>query len=305
MIRRLGLVSDRAGVRQPDFAIDATCSFAFCDHRAPLWNGVDGLDAQRARGMQALGRWLSGAARHYRDATGLPPSTAFFFPGDRYRPSYWNPCQTARAGLARSSCTWHHDGDTRETLRAQIERSLCLFAEHGSLGPGVPTAGPATLSSTATGLGNGGATAPRLWVDDEIALLFETGCLRRFHLSSAPDEPSPTSSTAIFWPMGDLRRPALRPGRAGAGGPHARGSHPHDRGPAGSPCARRPQALRIENGSLTSNECRTPARVRSWSGENITSRPAGMVFVKSNTHGAPEPEAASLLGEGGHHCTGL
>jgi hypothetical protein len=59
--------------------------------------------------------------------------------------------------------------------------------------------------------------------------------------------------------------------------------------------------LRIENGSLTSNDAATPARVRSWVGENIhvAGRPE-WVFVKVHTHGSPEPEAASLLGEGGH-----
>jgi hypothetical protein len=58
--------------------------------------------------------------------------------------------------------------------------------------------------------------------------------------------------------------------------------------------------LRIENACITSNDPATPSRVRRWAVENIhvAGRPE-WVFVKVHTHGSPEPEAVSLLGEGG------
>ncbi len=67
--------------------------------------------------------------------------------------------------------------------------------------------------------------------------------------------------------------------------------------------ALRPGAVpkpRIENAAVTADDPATPARVRSWvrAGIHVEGRPE-WVFVKVHTHGAPEKQAASLLGEGG------
>src|SRR2546423_8037912 len=57
---------------------------------------------------------------------------------------------------------------------------------------------------------------------------------------------------------------------------------------------------RIENSAVTADDPGTPARVRSWvrQGIHVAGRPE-WVFVKVHTHGAPEKQAASLLGDGG------
>src|SRR5207302_2006601 len=57
---------------------------------------------------------------------------------------------------------------------------------------------------------------------------------------------------------------------------------------------------RIENAAVTANDPGTPSRVRSWvrQGIHVQGRPE-WVFVKVHTHGAPEKQAASLLGDGG------
>jgi hypothetical protein len=57
---------------------------------------------------------------------------------------------------------------------------------------------------------------------------------------------------------------------------------------------------RIENAAVTANDPATPARVRTWAGQGIgvVGRPE-WVFVKVHTHGAPEQQAASLLGTDG------
>src|SRR4029077_3456453 len=66
--------------------------------------------------------------------------------------------------------------------------------------------------------------------------------------------------------------------------------------------ARRPGELRlrIESGAVTADDPGTYHRVRSWvaQGIHVRGRPE-WVFVKVHTHGAPEKQAASLLGEGG------
>jgi hypothetical protein len=66
--------------------------------------------------------------------------------------------------------------------------------------------------------------------------------------------------------------------------------------------ARRPGqlALRIESAAVTAHDPGTPARVRTWVAQHIhvEGRPE-WVFVKVHTHGAPDDQAASLLGAGG------
>ncbi len=57
---------------------------------------------------------------------------------------------------------------------------------------------------------------------------------------------------------------------------------------------------RLEYGALTAHDPPTAARVRAWVSPNIhvRGRP-DWVFVKVYTHGAPEEQASSLLGEPG------
>jgi hypothetical protein len=57
---------------------------------------------------------------------------------------------------------------------------------------------------------------------------------------------------------------------------------------------------RLEASAVTAQDPGTPERVRTWvaQGIHIEGRPE-WVFVKVHTHGAPEPQAESLLGAGG------
>jgi hypothetical protein len=67
--------------------------------------------------------------------------------------------------------------------------------------------------------------------------------------------------------------------------------------------SRRPErlAVRIESAELRANDPATPKRARSWveQGIHVEGRPE-WIFVKLHTHGAPDNEGASLLGDGGH-----
>jgi len=64
----------------------------------------------------------------------------------------------------------------------------------------------------------------------------------------------------------------------------------------------RPQKkfLRIENADITGKTPGNAERVRLWQQQNIhvEGRPE-WVFVKVHTHGAPEKQAAAMLGDGG------
>jgi hypothetical protein len=196
----------------------------------------------------------------------------------------------------------HHDGDTRETLRAQLEQSLRRFAEHGHLARDPDGRLRYAFIHGNWALANGRRDRQACGVDDEIPLLFQTGCYADFTFPSAPDETQPNIVNCIYWPVGDLGR-----ARAYEQGEPARvGQMREDRilmieGPLALHARAARMPLRIENACITANDPATPARVRRWVDENIhvAGRPE-WVFVKVHTHGAPEPEAASLLGQGGH-----
>jgi hypothetical protein len=132
-------------------------------------------------------------------------------------------------------------------------------------------------------------------VDEELPLLFDTGCYADFTFPAAPDESQPAIVNKIYWPEGDLARRRSYE----SGSPARVGQRRHDRilmieGPLAF--ALRPGrflAPRIENSAVTAADPPTPARVRSWvnQGIGVEGRPE-WVFVKVYTHGAPEKQAA-------------
>jgi len=150
-------------------------------------------------------------------------------------------------------------------------------------------------------LANGRPDGTRCGVDNELVVLFDTGCYADFTFPSAPDVCQPAIVNSIYWPIGDLERK-----RAYEWGEHARVGKSFDdrlllvQGPLAP--ALRPGSLRvrIEGSGLTAVDPATPARVRTWVNQHIhvAGRPE-WVFVKVYTHGAPEAQAKSLLGDGG------
>ncbi len=273
--------------------------FAFCDHFEPLWGGAT-HDVGRAR----VRFWRDAYPRladEVRDADGRPPQHSFFFPGEQYDETTLGLlAELAARGYGEVELHLHHDGDTREGLRADIVRYLELFTRHGHL---ARTDGRARYAFIHGNWCLSNARKDGRWcgVDDELPLLHDTGCYADFTFPSAPDECQPRVVNEIFWPTGDLARR-----RAYEHAERARVGRRYDdrmlfvTGPLA--LARRPRSLRprIESAAVTANDPGTAARVRTWLEQaiHVEGRPE-WVFVKVHTHGAPESQAASLLGEAG------
>lgn len=274
--------------------------FAYCDHWEPLWGDVD-----HAHGTRRVQYWTDNYGKYaegFVDADGLGPRHSFFFPGEQYTPGWLDAlADMARRGWGEVEIHLHHDGDTYAKLKKDMERYIALFAKHGHL-----TRDKSGKARYAFIHGNwclANARADGRWcgVDDELPLLWETGCYADFTFPSAPDECQPNIVNQIYWPIGDLRRK-----RAYEHAEPARvGKHYDDRmlmitGPLA--LARRPRSMkiRIESAAVTAKDPGTAARVKTWVDQaiHIEGRPE-WIFVKIHTHGAPDREAAGVLGEDG------
>jgi len=285
--------------------------FALCDHYEPLWGGAPD-DVGRAR----VDAWADAYPRldEFRDSDGRPPRHGWFFPGEEYRPYFLDRlAELARRGFGEVEFHLHHDGDTSATLAPRIAQHLKTFAEHGHISRRAD-ARPEMTGDTGSrknggfawafihgnwSLANGRPDGRWCGVDDELPLLHELGCYVDLTFPSAPDPCQPDRVNVIYWPTGDLARR-----RAYEHGERARvGASYDDRllmitGPLA--LARKGAGMRIENGALTGDDPPTAARVATWikQGIHVEGRPE-WVFVKVHTHGAPEKQAASLLGDGG------
>jgi hypothetical protein len=275
---------------------------ALCDHHEPLWNKAD-----ERHGAERIRVWREGYPRltaDYRDADGRPPRHSFFFPGEEYRPQFLEPlAELARAGLGEVEIHLHHDGDTAETLEAQLRETIANFTRHGHLARDRDGRARYAFIHGNWALANARPDGRWCGVDEEVPLLFRTGCYADFTFPAAPDLSQPNIVNRIYWPTGDLS--AKRCYESGT--PARVGQVMTDRllllqGPLA--LSRRPGrrlSLRIENSALTANDPPSAARAKTWVSRNIhvEGRPE-WVFVKLHTHGAPDKQAASLLGDGGH-----
>jgi hypothetical protein len=288
----------RAAVRPPEGPRHLL--FALCDHYEPMWKNKD-FD----RGAERVRAWREGypaLVAPFRDADGRPPRHSFFFPGEEYTPGYLNAlAELASMGLGEVELHLHHDADTAAGLRAKIAEYLELFAAHGHLSRDASGKYRYAFIHGNWCLANARPDGRWCGVDDELPLLHETGCYADFTFPAAPDPSQPPIVNQIYWPEGDLARRRAQD----QGTPARVGVLHQDRilvieGPLAF--ALRPGRVlpRIENAAVTATDPPTPARLRTWvrQGIHVAGRPE-WVFVKVHTHGAPEKQAASLLGEGG------
>ena len=274
--------------------------FCFCDHWEPLWNEVG--EAQADARVKAWREGYPKLCERYRDADGCMPQHSFFFPGEQYR-SHWLDAlaELSRARLGEVELHLHHDGDTAETLRRDIERYLGDMMRHGHLSRGEDGKPRYGFIHGNWCLANSADDGRMCGVDEEIPLLFETGCYADFTFPAPESEAQPNIVNQIYWPVGDL---AER--RAHDHGERARvGEVKTDRilmieGPTALGFRPKKMPVRIEMGDVAANDPPSAARIERWvdAGVSVEGRPE-WVFVKVHTHGAPELQAEMLLGDGG------
>jgi hypothetical protein len=273
--------------------------FAVCDHWEPLFGGA--LDA---RGDARVATWIENypiLASGFSDSEGRPPRHTFFVPGEQLRDRWLESLRRLGAsGFGEVELHLHHDGDDAASLRTDLARYVADLARHGHLGRVDGRPQFAFIHGNWC-LANARPDGRYCGVDDELAVLAEAGCYADLTFPAADNPSQPRFVNALRWPTGDLRgRRAYERST-----PARVGERPRDRplivlGPTSIDVRRRPWKLAIEAGALTAHDPGTRARVRRWVdlGICVVGRPE-WVFVKVHTHGAPEGEAAALLGPAG------
>lgn len=272
--------------------------FATCDHYEPLWN-----TSTREVGSRRVQAWLEGypaLTREFRDSDGHHPRHSFFFPGEQYIPEWMDSlAKLTRDGFGEVELHMHHDRDTAETTRAKIELYKKRFSEHGLFSRDAHGSLRYAFIHGNWCLANARRDGRNCGVDNELQVLFDSGCYADFTFAAAPDESQPRIVNEIYWPTGDLSQK-----RAYEHGEEARVGHAYqDRllmitGPLAIAARAEKIPIWIDAAGITQKRPPTAFRMKTWVNQNIHvhGRPE-WVFVKTYTHGAPEPQADVYLGE--------
>jgi hypothetical protein len=278
--------------------------FSIVDHFEPFWKNDD-MSLARKRVREWRERYPGIAAR-FRDNGGCIPRHAFFYPAEDYARApdcVETLAELARQGAGEVEVHLHHDHDTRDSLRAALTGfTRALRANHGLLRDGANGQPVFAFIHGNWVLGNSGKNGAGCGVDDELAVLDETGCYADFTLPSAPHPSQPPVINRIYYAAGEraharahFRGVDARLGVAGGPGPLI------ITGPLALNWKQRRKALlpAIENGDLTALNPPSPDRVDTWvkTAVGVAEFPR-WVFVKTHTHGAQERNFNRLLGDG-------
>jgi hypothetical protein len=237
------------------------------------------------------------------DADGYPPRHTFFFPSEEYRGEHIERLiELGRQGLGEIEVHLHHDRDTSDGLRRNLEEFLHHLTGHGAL-PLDPATG---LPLWAFIHGNWALDNSRpdgRWcgVNDELTVLASLGCYADFTLPSAPDRTQTSTINSLYYATDD----PVQPKSHDQGTPVVVGGSPSGemmivQGPLGLRWKRRfgLPIPGIESGDVRKSHPPTPQRVDHWvkTGIHVSGRPE-WVFVKIHTHGTQEEDMPALLGE--------
>ena len=242
----------------------------------------------------------------FRDAEGRSPRHTFFYPMEMYqeRDLHLLLDLCGRSG-SEIEVQLHHDGDTEETLRAQLRTAIDRLVGHGCLA--VDGDGRTRFGFVHGNWALANCRPDGRWcgVPTELGLLRALGCYADFTFPSAPSRTQPRSVNRIGYAT-ECGSPAaldrLTPAAAGRTGAWRRreDSLLLVEGPLAPDWSNRKWGMlpRIENSDLTGVHPPSPARARRWVAQRIhvEGRP-DHVFVKLHTHGADTPNLDTMLGE--------
>ena len=278
---------------------------AIADHFEPsILPGTHNEHAPKAVQRQRLERWI---ARYpevhdaFRDTAGRPLVHTFFSPAEQYDAELLEMLAAhCRDGWGEVEIHLHHGleaPDTAAATRAVLSEFRDRLVGHGCLSrwEGVGPAryafvhGNNALANSSGGLNCG--------VDDEMAVLAETGCYGEFTFATAPNRSQHARINELY----ECREPLTRRG-AFRRGMRLRVGRPPTvfplmmQGPLSLEFSRGPRPY-IDKGQITPLTPVNASRIRMWHrlGVGVEGRP-DWVFVKLHCHGMDPIDDAAMLG---------
>lgn len=278
------------------------------DHFEPGWseNGVLDHSSQMKR-LERYHHLASETGNAVCDVDGTKFRHTNFYPAEQYHRDILNVmAEMQNDGLGEVEVHLHHGVEAPDTS-ANLRRSLIEFRdklanEHGCLsridGVGHPVYafvhGNLALANSCGGRFCG--------VDDEMAILRETGCYADMTLPSAPDQSQ----------VGVINQIYEYAGRADQAAPHSAGRRlsaggtPQNlplimEGPLVFNWSRRVRGIpvpRIDDGALTASQGLDFDRFRRWTSANVTvAGRSDWIFVKLYCHGFFDADQSYCIGD--------
>lgn len=288
--------------RTPRAAEPVHVLFCIGDHYEPRHGGVD--PAQAMRRVEAWVREYPRQFDRFRDADGRPPQYSFFYPLEEYDRAEMDALAgLCRAGYGEVEVHLHHDNDTADNLRRRLlEYKELLARDHGLLARHRRTGELAYgFIHGNWALDNSRPDGRWCGVNNELDVLRDTGCYADFTMPSAPSPTQTRKINSIYWAVDDPCCPKSHDtGLDLAAGPKPENGLLMIQGPLVLDWGRRRYGVlpRVENGCIQANQVPTVRRLDQWlrARVQVPTRP-DWFFVKVYTHGAPEANAAVLLGD--------
>jgi hypothetical protein len=278
------------------------------DHFEPGWsnNGILG-HADQLRRLKEYHQMARSIGNSVVDEDGTKFRHTNFYPAEQYQPDILDiMAEMQSEGLGEVEVHLHHGDpgtDTEEYLRRELsdfrdtlaERHRCLSRDertgdvmysfvHGNL----------ALDNSCAGMHCG--------VDNEMAILAETGCYADFTMPSAPDRTQVPVLNQIYECALPLDQPSAhsKGNRIGIGSKLTKFPLIFS-GPLVFNWRRRVRGLpvpRIEDGALASNQDLDMERFNRWVSANVTvAGRSDWVFVKLYCHGFFDHDQPACIGE--------
>lgn len=278
--------------------------FCFVDHYEPDWNQAD-FSTQKKRVQTWVELFPKFAEKHI-DCDGCSHRHTFFYPIEVYSPEHLSGLEKiCRDDSGEVEIHLHHENDTEESLAVKLKQGIKDLNKHGFLGKDKET------NKTCFGfihgnwcLNNSRSDGRWCGVNNESEVLKKLGCYADFTFPSAPSETQPQTINSIYYDLGNKKTPKSH----NKGVAVEVGKKPSEgliivQGPLALNWKMRKKGIfpRIENADICYSTQPSLQRIPLWIDQRISVKgKPEWIFVKVHTHGAPEKNAETVLGESMH-----
>jgi hypothetical protein len=275
-----------------------------CDHFEPFHH------ADKTEALARLEFWSREHPKliqNFHDADGQHPRHTFFYPIEQYDEDVLKQIEElCRRSGGEVEIHLHHGDNTSEETREQLEKGKRDFTKHGFLSKDSEGQIRYGFIHGNWALDNSHPVGRFCGVQNELALLRETGCFADFTMPSLPSPTQTHITNSLYYAKGTSKPKSHDSGELVKVNSTKSEARPNPgelllvQGPSGLNWERRKMGFlpRIENADLTENNPPTPDRMRVWTrmGIHVQDRP-DWLFIKLHTHGGVPWNFKMLLGE--------